>query len=327
MKPLFRVKDLHINFKTYLGIVQAVRGISFSLEEGETLAIVGESGCGKSATAQALLGLIPKPPGEITQGEILFENEDLLLKSSKEMNAIRGSSISMIFQDPMTSLNPTMRIGKQIIEPLLKQGIMKKEAAKNRVLELLNLVGISHVERRFNQFPHEFSGGMRQRAVIAMALACSPKILIADEPTTALDVTIQAQILDLIKNIQKKTKTSIILITHDLGIVARMCDRILVMYAGKIVERGSTEDIFYRPQHPYTKGLLNSVPCPNKKQDRLIPIPGSPPDLLHLPKGCAFTQRCPVAMEICPKMTPMDFEESNTHSFACWQGHELSGDQ
>ena len=209
MKPLFRVKDLHINFKTYLGIVQAVRGISFSLEEGETLAIVGESGCGKSATAQALLGLIPKPPGEITQGEILFENEDLLLKSSKEMNAIRGSSISMIFQDPMTSLNPTMRIGKQIIEPLLKQGIMKKEAAKNRVLELLNLVGISHVERRFNQFPHEFSGGMRQRAVIAMALACSPKILIADEPTTALDVTIQAQILDLIKTIKKKQKQAL----------------------------------------------------------------------------------------------------------------------
>ena len=318
--PILEVHNLHISFKTYLGKIKAVQGLSFSLEEGETLAIVGESGCGKSATAQSIMQLIPSPPGSIDKGSIRFKGKELLTKSNKEMNAIRGSEIGMIFQDPMTSLNPTMRVGHQIMEPLIKKINFSKDKAQKRSMELMTLVGITHPTKRFHQYPHEFSGGMRQRVMIAIALACSPKILIADEPTTALDVTIQSQILDLMQELQKKTKTSIILITHDLGIVARMCDRILVMYAGNIIESGTAEEIFYHPKHPYTQGLLDSIPTLASKTKRLIPIPGSPPDLLHLQKGCSFAPRCPKVMHCCTQSTPPSIKHSPSHNFTCWLG-------
>ena len=318
--PILEVKNLHISFNTYLGKIKAVQGLSFTLEEGETLAIVGESGCGKSATAQSIMQLIPSPPGSIDKGSITFKGKELLTKSNKEMNAIRGSEIGMIFQDPMTSLNPTMRVGHQIMEPLIKKKKFSKDKAHKRSMELLNLVGITHPTKRFHQYPHEFSGGMRQRVMIAIALACSPKILIADEPTTALDVTIQSQILDLMQELQRKTKTSIILITHDLGIVARMCDRILVMYAGNIIESGTAEEIFYHPKHPYTQGLLDSIPTLASNKKRLIPIPGSPPDLLHLQKGCSFAPRCPKVMQCCIESTPPSIKHSSSHHFTCWLG-------
>ena len=260
-EPLLEVKNLRINFKTYAGLVQAVRGVDFTLAKGETLAIVGESGSGKSVTSNALMRLIPQPAGRYEDGQILFEGKDLLKLSEREMESIRGNEIAMIFQDPMTALNPTMRVGKQIMEVILthKKGV-SKEAAKQRAIELLAEVGIPDPERRFKQYPHEFSGGMRQRVVIAIALAAEPKILIADEPTTALDVTIQAQILELMKKIQEKNGNAIIFITHDLGVVANVADRVAVMYAGQIVEYGSSHDIFYNPKHPYTWGLLGSMP-------------------------------------------------------------------
>ncbi|MCY8131270.1 oligopeptide ABC transporter ATP-binding protein OppD, partial [Bacillus spizizenii] len=257
---LLEVKDLAISFKTYGGEVQAIRGVNFHLDKGETLAIVGESGSGKSVTSQAIMKLIPMPPGYFKRGEILFEGKDLVPLSEKEMQNVRGKEIGMIFQDPMTSLNPTMKVGKQITEVLFKHEKISKEAAKKRAVELLELVGIPMPEKRVNQFPHEFSGGMRQRVVIAMALAANPKLLIADEPTTALDVTIQAQILELMKDLQKKIDTSIIFITHDLGVVANVADRVAVMYAGQIVETGTVDEIFYDPRHPYTWGLLASMP-------------------------------------------------------------------
>lgn len=254
MTRLLEVKDLAISFKTYGGEVQAIRGVNFHLDKGETLAIVGESGSGKSVTSQAIMKLIPMPPGYFKRGEILFEGKDLVPLSEKEMQNVRGKEIGMIFQDPMTSLNPTMKVGKQITEVLFKHEKISKEAAKKRAVELLELVGIPMPEKRVNQFPHEFSGGMRQRVVIAMALAANPKLLIADEPTTALDVTIQAQILELMKDLQKKIDTSIIFITHDLGVVANVADRVAVMYAGQIVETGTVDEIFYDPRHPYTWG-------------------------------------------------------------------------
>lgn len=319
------VKDLHVSFHTYAGEVKAVRGVTFHVNRGEAVAIVGESGCGKSVTAQSLMKLIPMPPGEIKKGEILFNGEDLVKKSNKQMEAIRGKEIGMIFQDPMTSLNPTMTIGSQITEGLIKHQNMSRADARKRAIELLTMVGIPQPEKRVEQYPHEFSGGMRQRAMIAIALACSPKLLIADEPTTALDVTIQAQILDLMKELQKKTGTSIILITHDLGVVAEMCDRVIVMYAGKVIESGTVDDIFYNPQHPYTKGLLRSVPRLDLNRDEpLTPIYGTPPDLLRPPTGCAFTARCESAMRVCQEYDPEWTNVSSTQSTACWLQHPLA---
>ncbi|UYZ11841.1 ABC transporter ATP-binding protein [Brevibacillus sp. WF146] len=325
MERILEVKDLHVSFHTYAGEVKAVRGVNFHVNKGEAVAIVGESGCGKSVTAQTLMKLIPMPPGEIKKGDIIFNGESIVKKSNKEMEAIRGKEIGMIFQDPMTSLNPTLTVGNQIMEGLIKHQKMTRAAARARAIELLTMVGIPQPEKRVDQYPHEFSGGMRQRAMIAIALACSPKLLIADEPTTALDVTIQAQILDLMKDLQKKTGTSIILITHDLGVVAEMCDRVIVMYAGKVIETGTVDDIFYNPQHPYTKGLLRSVPRLDLKRDEpLTPIFGTPPDLLRPPVGCGFTTRCESAMRVCQEYDPELKEISSTQRAACWLQHPLA---
>lgn len=325
MEKILDVKDLHVSFHTYAGEVKAVRGVSFHVGKGESLAIVGESGCGKSVTSQTIMKLIPMPPGQIKQGQILFQGEDIVKKSDKEMEKVRGKDMGMIFQDPMTSLNPTMTIEAQIVEGLVKHQDLSKSEAKVRAIDMLRLVGIANPEARVDQYPHEFSGGMRQRAMIAIALACQPKLLIADEPTTALDVTIQAQIMDLMKELQVKTGTSIVLITHDLGVVAETCDRVVVMYAGKVIEAGTVNEIFYNPNHPYTKGLLKSVPRLDlKKDEELIPIHGTPPDLLHPPKGCAFAARCDYAMKICILMEPQMEDRSKTHQSACWLNHPMA---
>ncbi|EQB38288.1 MULTISPECIES: ABC transporter ATP-binding protein [Virgibacillus] len=326
MSKLLEVKDLSIAFDTYGGEVQAVRGVTFDLDEKETLAIVGESGSGKSVTAQSLMRLVPMPPGKFAGGSIVFNEEDLVEKSDKQMEGIRGKDISMIFQDPMTSLNPTMPIGKQISEGLIKHQNMSKKAAHNRGIELLKLVGIPNPERRIDQYPHEYSGGMRQRAMIAIALACNPKILIADEPTTALDVTIQAQILDLMRDVQEETGTAIILITHDLGVVANAANRVAVMYGGKIVETGNVNEIFYNPKHPYTWGLLSSMPKIDGDDEELLAIPGSPPDLADPPKGCPFAARCPYAMKVCENHMPEYTHLSETQQTACWLLDERAPD-
>ncbi|MBX0357110.1 ABC transporter ATP-binding protein [Halobacillus sp. Nhm2S1] len=322
MEKLLDVKNLHVSFDTYGGEVKAVRGVNFDVKKGETLAIVGESGSGKSVTTKALMQLIPKPPGRIKEGEILFEGRDLAKMSEKQMQKIRGKEISMIFQDPMTSLNPTMKVGNQIMEGLIKHQKMSKPQARKRVEELLELVGIPDAENRMKQYPHQFSGGMRQRVVVAIALACNPKLLIADEPTTALDVTIQAQILELMKDIQKKTDSATIFITHDLGVVANVADRVAVMYAGKIVEVGTVDDIFYNPQHPYTWGLLGSMPSLDSADEELFAIPGTPPDLLDPPKGDAFAARNKYAMKIDFEQEPPMFKVSDTHYAATWLLHE-----
>lgn len=324
MKNILDVKDLHVSFNTYAGEVKAIRGVSFDLKEGESLAIVGESGSGKSVTAQSIMKLLPIPPTEYKSGEILFNGIDILKLSDKAMEDVRGSKVGMIFQDPMTSLNPTMTIGKQISEGLVKHQGMTKSEAQERAIEMLRLVGISNPELRSKQYPHEFSGGMRQRVMIAIALSCNPKLLIADEPTTALDVTIQAQIIDLMKDLQNKLDTSIILITHDLGVVADLAQRIVVMYAGKIVEQGLLDDIFYNPQHPYTWGLLKSVPRLDTKGKRLFSIDGTPPDLLDPPKGCPFYPRCPYAMEACVDNFPEETVVSPNHKVNCWLKHPLA---
>jgi len=319
MAQLLEVKDLKVSFRTYGGEVQAVRGVSFSIDEGETLAIVGESGCGKSVTAQAIMGMVPVPHGKVQNGQIIFGDRDITKLSKKQLEQIRGSEIGMIFQDPMTSLNPTMIIGNQIREGILTHQKLSKNEAKKKSIELLKLVGISDPEKRYSQYPHEFSGGMRQRVVIAIALACDPKLIIADEPTTALDVTIQAQILDLLKDIQQKRNSSIMLITHDLGVVAEVADRVAVMYAGVVVESGTVKEIFESPKHPYTWGLLKSVPnLDSPEKERLIPIEGSPPDLFAPPKGCPFASRCPFAMEVCVLHMPDTETFSNHHYAKCW---------
>lgn len=321
-KTILEVKDLKINFKTYAGLVHAVRGVNFDLKEGETLAIVGESGSGKSVTSNALMKLIPQPPGIYESGQILFNGRDLVPLSDKEMSKVRGNEIAMIFQDPMTSLNPTMKVGRQITEVILQHKKVPKADAKKRAIELLTQVGIPFPEKRYNQYPHEFSGGMRQRVVIAIALAADPKLLIADEPTTALDVTIQAQILELMKEIQKNSKTSIIFITHDLGVVANIADRVAVMYAGQIVEYGTVNDIFYNPKHPYTWGLLGSMPDLDNDTDELLrTIPGSPPDLTNPPKGDAFAARNEFAMAIDYEQEPPMFQVSETHFAKTWLMH------
>jgi dipeptide transport system ATP-binding protein len=318
MEKILQVKDLRVSFSTYGGEVQAVRGVSFDLHKGETLAIVGESGCGKSVTSQSIMRLIPEPPGRITGGEILFNNIDLIKLKEPELRKIRGANISMIFQDPMTALNPTLTIGEQIMEGIMEHEKISRAEAKKAAGEMLQLVGIPSPEARLKQYPHQFSGGMRQRIVIAMALVCSPDVLIADEPTTALDVTIQAQILELFRDIQKKTGVSIILITHDLGVVAQVADRVAVMYAGKIVEIGSRREIFYRPQHPYTIGLLQSVPRLDIEKAELVPIPGTPPDLFSPPAGCAFAARCKYLMDVCERVYPVQSSLSNYHHVDCW---------
>ncbi|MGR3764424.1 ABC transporter ATP-binding protein [Rossellomorea sp. NS-SX7] len=312
------VHNLHVSFTTYGGEVKAVRGVNIQLHKGETLAIVGESGCGKSVTSQSIMRLIPNPPGRITDGSILFKGHDLLELSEKEMRNVRGKDISMIFQDPMTALNPTLTIGDQIMEGILQHESISKTEASKKAVEMLNLVGIPYPEERLKQYPHQFSGGMRQRIVIAIALVCQPDVLIADEPTTALDVTIQAQILELFKEVQRKTGVSIILITHDLGVVAQVADRIAVMYAGKIVEEGTRREIFYKPQHPYTQGLLKSVPRLDLNGAELTPIAGSPPDLFSPPAGCPFSARCEKAMEVCDRVYPVKTQLSDDHHVNCW---------
>lgn len=319
MSNVLEVKDLEITFDTYAGKVKAIRGVSFDLKKGETLAIVGESGSGKSVTTRSIMRLLSQN-ANVENGEILFNGNDLIKKSEKEMQAIRGKEIAMIFQDPMTSLNPTMTIGKQIAEPIRLHQKLNKQDANKRALELLNLVGLPDAERRMKQYPHQFSGGQRQRIVIAIALACNPEVLIADEPTTALDVTIQAQILDLMKELQKKIATSIIFITHDLGVVANVADRVAVMYAGKIVEIGTVDEIFYNPQHPYTWGLISSMPT-LEITETLYAIPGTPPDLLAPPKGDAFAPRNEFAMKIDTELEPPYFKISETHSAATWLLH------
>ncbi|MBP1971692.1 dipeptide transport system ATP-binding protein [Virgibacillus natechei] len=318
MDKILEVRDLHVAFTTYGGTVKAVRGVDFYLNKGETLAIVGESGCGKSVTANAIMRLIPDPPGKITNGSISFHEKDLTTFTEKQMRSIRGVDISMIFQDPMTALNPTLTIGTQLMEGLRQHQAISGNDAKRRALEMLDLVGIPNPEERLKQYPHQFSGGMRQRVVIAIALICEPELLIADEPTTALDVTIQAQILELFEKIQAATGVSIILITHDLGVVAKIADRIVVMYAGKIIEEGTRREVFYQPKHPYTQGLLMSVPRLDVKGEALTPIEGTPPDLFSPPKACPFTARCSFAMEVCEKVYPENYQLSDTHSVDCW---------
>lgn len=319
MSNVLEVKNLEITFDTYAGKVKAIRGVSFDLKKGETLAIVGESGSGKSVTTRSIMRLLSQN-ANVEKGEILFNGNDLIKKTEKEMQGIRGKEIAMIFQDPMTSLNPTMTIGKQISEPIRLHQKLNKDDANKRALELLNLVGLPDAERRMKQYPHQFSGGQRQRIVIAIALACNPEVLIADEPTTALDVTIQAQILDLMKELQQKIATSIIFITHDLGVVANVADRVAVMYAGKIVEIGTVDEIFYNPQHPYTWGLISSMPT-LEITETLYAIPGTPPDLLDPPKGDAFAPRNEFAMKIDTELEPPHFKISETHSAATWLLH------
>lgn len=322
-EKLLQVKNLKVHFKTFGGEVQAVRGVTFDLHKGETLAIVGESGSGKSVACKTIMRIMSSN-ALIKDGEILFDGKDLTKLSEKEMESIRGKDIAMIFQDPMTSLNPTTTIGKQIAEGIIKHQGLSKEEAMKKAIELIDLVGIPFPEKRAKQYPHQFSGGMRQRIVIAIALACNPKVLIADEPTTALDVTIQAQILELIKDIQKKTGVAVIFITHDLGVVANMADRVAVMYAGKIIEYGTSDDIFYNPRHPYTWGLLGSMPTLDIGDNDLYNIPGTPPDLMHPPKGDAFALRSDYALKIDHIAEPPMFKISDTHYAATWLLHPLA---
>lgn len=318
-QPLLQVDNLNLAFETHNGRSKPLTNLSFAVYPGETVAIVGESGSGKSVTALSLLRLLRSPPAIIESGSIFFDGVDILQLKEKEMQKIRGKKMGIIFQDPMTSLNPTLTVGKQMLEGFHKHEKISSEAAKERVMEMLQLVGISEPKKRMQQYPHEFSGGMRQRVMIAIALLFSPKLLIADEPTTALDVTIQAQILDLMKKIQGRIKTSIILITHDLGIVAGMADRVLVMYAGKIVESGSVASIFANPTHPYTQALLRSLPrLDMDRNKKLIPIEGTPPHPLKRAPGCSFAPRCAKAMQICELQPPPIFSPEKNQHVACW---------
>lgn len=316
---ILSVKDLHVNFRTFGGTVQAVRGVSFDLQKGETLAIVGESGSGKSVSTKAVLGILPKN-GKIAEGQILYNGEDMAQYKEKDFAQIRGKKISLVFQDPLSALNPIMKVGKQICEALRNSQNMSAAQAKEKALELMRDVGIPEPEARYEQYPFQFSGGMRQRIVIAIALACNPEILVCDEPTTALDVTIQSMILDKIKQIKKERDLSVIFITHDLGVVAGMADRVCVMYAGKIVEVGTVDEIFYEPAHPYTWALLSSMPDLDTKEE-LFSIPGAPPNMLHPPKGDAFAERNRYALEIDFEEEPPYFKLSDTHYAATWLLH------
>lgn len=314
---LLEVNDLHTSFFTDAGEVKAVNGVSFKLDHGKALGIVGESGSGKSVTAYSILQILA-PGGKIVSGSIKLEGKELIGAGEEVMKDIRGNKISIIFQDPMTSLNPTYTIGHQLIEAILLHTDRNKAQAFDRAVEMLRLVNMNEPEKRMNQYPFEFSGGMRQRVMIAMALACEPDILIADEPTTALDVTIQAQILELMKDLQEKLGMAIIMITHDLGVVAQMCDEIVVMYAGAYCERGTAEEIFYNPRHEYTRGLLQSIPTMDTKGQKLHPITGTPIDLLNMPKGCAFAPRCENAMKICIHEKPTTMKINENHRASCW---------
>jgi len=328
---LLEVKNLTTSFSTDQGKVQAVRDVSFTLNEGEVLGIVGESGSGKSQTMYTIMGLLAEN-GIVENGEIVFDGQDISpshFANKKEydklMRSIRGNKMAMIFQDPMTFLNPVLRIETQLVEPLLNHTNMTYAQAKERALELMKLVGIPSPEKRIRQYPFEFSGGMRQRIVIAIALTCNPKLIIADEPTTALDVTIQAQVLELIDTLRKETNAAVIMITHDLGVVAKLCDRVCIMYGGKLVEAGSDKDVFYNPKHPYTKGLLNCIANPEDDDNKpLEPIAGSPPDLLNPPKGCPFVDRCTKAMKVCKEYMPDLTRHDGQHYSYCWLNHELA---
>ncbi|WP_294189451.1 ABC transporter ATP-binding protein [uncultured Clostridium sp.] len=322
MSKLLEVKNLKTSFRTHIGDVQAVRGVSLYLDKGEALGIVGESGCGKSVTMMSIMRLLADN-AVIESDKIVFNGEDITNPTENQMQEIRGNEMAMIFQDPMTSLNPLFTVGDQLTEHLIKHKKISKKEANELAIKMLDMVGIPSPESRLKQYPHEFSGGMRQRVMIAMSLICEPKLIIADEPTTALDVTIQAQILDLMKDLKEKINSSIILITHDLGVVADLCTRINVMYGGIIIEEGSDEDIFYNGKHPYTWGLLNSVPNPKSEiKEKLTPIEGQPPDLLKPPVGCPFAARCKYAMKVCLQKQPPLFEISNGHRAACWLCHE-----
>ena len=324
MATLLEVQDLKTQFYTSQGTVLAVDGITYDVEEGETVAIVGESGCGKSVSALSILKLIPWPPGKIVGGRINFMGQDLLQLSDAAIREVRGRDISMIFQEPMTSLNPVLTIGLQLTEAMeFHLGIDRKEA-ETQAVKWLEMVGISEPKRRLRQYPHHLSGGMRQRVMIAMALCCEPKLIIADEPTTALDVTIQAQILELMKDLSKRLGVALIIITHNLGVVARYADRVNVMYAGKIIESGTAHDIYHRPSHPYTLGLLHSVPrLDQPRKERLQPISGQPPDLTHLDSGCSFRPRCSFMVDRCATAYPPLEEVETAHSSACWEKHKL----
>ncbi|BFH12523.1 ABC transporter ATP-binding protein [Paenibacillus melissococcoides] len=314
---LIEFRNLRTNFYTSGGVVKAVNDVSFSIREGETLCVVGESGCGKSVTAMSLMRLVA-PPGKIEGGEIIYKGQDLLKLKEREMRQIRGNEISMIFQEPMTSLNPVLKIGEQLVEPiLLHRGGTKKEARK-RAIDLIELVGIPRAEQIFDAYPHELSGGMRQRIMIAMALTCDPKLLIADEPTTALDVTIQAQILDLMRNIKSEFNTAIMLITHDLGVVAEMADHVVVMYAGKVIEEAPVIELFQNPKHPYTQGLLKAKPIINERRERLYTIPGQVPNPVELGDNCYFNDRCEHCMAVCTEKQPMLKTYEKGHKASCW---------
>lgn len=322
MEKLLEVKNLHTSFFTHLGEVKAVRGTNFVVHKGEILGIVGESGSGKSVTALSVIGLI-EHPGKIKEGEVIFEGKNLVKMNRRELSNIRGSEISMIFQDPMTSLNPVFTIKNQMIEIIKTHQKVSTDEALKIAIEKLEMVGIPQASKRINSYPHEFSGGMRQRAMIAMALSCNPRLLIADEPTTALDVTIQAQILEILRKLSKEIDTSIIIITHDLGVIAETCKNLIVMYGGLIMEKGTVDDIFHSPQHPYTVGLMESIPKMHKKDNsRLSPIPGSPPDLMNPPKGCPFSPRCKHVMKICVEQPAPTFRVGSGHESTCWLLHK-----
>ena len=319
---LLEVNDLAVSFFTYAGEVQAVRGVSWHLDKNETIALVGESGCGKSVTIQTVMGLL-QSPGRVIGGSVRFEGRDMLALNAKELRQIQGNRMSMIFQDPLSYLNPTMRVGEQIAESYRLHHKVSRAEAEARVLDMMRLISFPEPERNMRAYPHQLSGGMRQRIMVAMALICNPQVLFADEPTTALDVTIQAQIIELMNSLKEKLNTAIVLITHDLGVVANMAQRIYVMYAGKIVERGSAKDIFYRPKHPYTWGLLASVPRLDAEQDRDFRyIPGTPPDLLNPPKGCPFAARCRYACRACVNDMPEEMAfDTQDHRASCWLYH------
>ena len=327
MGTLLRVKDLRTYFYTEEGVVKAVDGVSYEVEEGETLALVGESGCGKSVSALSILRLIPNPPGQIVGGEIWFDGQDLLKLDEDEIRRIRGNRIAMVFQEPMTSLNPVLTIGRQLTEAIELHLKYDKEQARKRAIELLEMVGIPEAPTRLNDYPHQFSGGMRQRVMIAMALSCNPKLLLADEPTTALDVTIQAQILEIMARLSRELGTAVIIITHNLGIVARYADRVNVMYAGRIIETATARELYANPKHPYTVGLLKSVPrLDETRKEKLDPIEGQPPDLTNLPKGCAFYPRCRWHVDKCLEEYPPLMMVGERHFTACWEYQRVSRD-
>lgn len=324
---LLEVNNLHTQFFTQDGVVKAVDDVSFYIRPGETLGVVGESGSGKSITGLSLMRLVPSPPGKIVEGEVIFQGKDVLKMTDEQVRSIRGNEIAMIFQDPMTSLNPVLTINRQISESLILHMGMNKEQAKARAIELLEMVGIPNAPERVDQYPHQFSGGMRQRVMIAMALSCNPKLLIADEPTTALDVTIQAQILDLMRNLQNETGAGVMMITHSMGVVAGIADRVQVMYAGQIVETASTEEIFANPRHPYTVGLMKSIPrLDARTREKLQPIRGLPPDLIDLPDMCPFVPRCNYAREKCEQKNPPLMDVGPDHKSACWFWEEVNKD-